>query len=174
MGSLRPQVGAEPHRRPEARTPGPLEPPRHEQQGERRPGPAERAQHPIARPQPAERGEQPVGPAPVSSVRPLEEPTRGEDAVISHEARDLQRKRHKGDEVHDAEQANKQPAREDVSRVAGTGGPTRGDGYRCALAAKTVLIMENRAMPSGVAPVQQTRCRCLTPMIYVTPVLARG
>src|SRR2546427_7042209 len=42
-------------------------------------------------------------------------------------------------------------------RVARPGGQTLGDFGRCALAAKRVIMMENCAMPSGVAPVQQDR-----------------
>src|SRR2546422_11389264 len=53
-------------------------------------------------------------------------------------------------------QAEEQPAREDVGRVARPGGQTLGDFGRCALAAKRVIMVENCAMPSGVAPVQQT------------------
>src|SRR2546422_3500771 len=45
-------------------------------------------------------------------------------------------------------QAEEQPAREDVGRVARPGGQTLGDFGRCALAAKRVIMVENCAMRS--------------------------
>ena len=138
--------------------------PCYKQQRERRAGPAQYLQHAVARSHPAERRKQPVGPVPVGGMRPLEEFARRQDAPTSHEARDLQRKRDKGDEIHDAEQAEEQPAREDVALGAGTGGQTLGDVSRCALAGKTVIMMvetrpcpePNCAQPSGVALVQHS------------------
>jgi len=88
----------------------------------------------------------------------LEESAGREDALIAHEARDLQRKRDKGDEVHDAEEAEEQPAREDVGRLAGTGGQTIGDVCRCALAAETVNNDAQNAPLSRVEPCLAFRC----------------
>ena len=113
----------------------------------------------------------------------MEESAHRQDALISHEARDLQRKRDKGHAIHDAQQAEEQPAREDVRRGSGTGGQTLGDVSRCALAAKTVNNDAENTPLSRAELCPAFRCSTCptqrlsasdTPVTYVTPVLAGG
>ena len=154
--------------RPEEREHRRLRHPGDQQQGKCRAAPAEDPESPIPRTQPAQGREQPVSVAPVQRARPLEEPGGGEDPVLAHQARALQGKRAEGDQVNEPQEAQKQPARQDVSRVARGGFPIGrgrrrppgvGDVHRSAL--KMGLVIDSGNPLGAAKPGRAERCRIL-------------